>query len=815
LKSKNVRAICKVKPFIFSIQKKVFCLRWSNIILPSFPRTRSYYSDRLPENGENVSLQDDFRNRWHNFGKGVTLFSFFMCNFAAVYNNKKKTIIIMYMKRAKQWMTILGFITIFLTLLPTIVFAQSSFGITINMADDNPPTNGTGWTYAGGIYTILHGANVIVTGDNQSPIASQRRIAVEAGATVTITLSGVSITGLGNNQSPLLLNVGADVTLILADGTTNTLSAGVNCAGIQTTGATLTIEAESPGTGTLTATGDGGGAGIGGEGGSSGGAGGNITINGGNVTANGGSGSDGGAGIGGGSSGSSGGAGGNITINGGNVIANGGSGSGGSGAGIGGGGGNTGGAGGNIIINDGDVTAKGGNGSGGGSSGAGIGGGGSNTGGVAGGSGGTVNITGGTVEATGGQGTNFAGGGAGIGGGAGGGGGNGGPGGNSGNISITGNAIVTATGGAGGTANAYSTAGSGGAGIGSGGAGCDAGAGDLGTIVITTTGTVTAKGGDGGSNNSAGPPNYGYAGGGGAGIGTGGAGQIGSSGDLGTIITVGTINVTGGIGGTSTNGNIGYSGATIGAGGSSGVGAQETFHTITATANSGGSISPSGAVQVNDGSDITFTITPNIDFAITSVEVDGTNDPVAVSSGNYTFTNVTNNHAITAAFKAITSLTLSASPNGSQTYPGDVILTAILSGAVPANSGMTITFTVNGAMQTAVTNASGVATCILTSPATGTFTFGASFAGDANNNAASATNITGYTVSNPSPLIAPHITGPTSMSLTEGYTATSTDAFTITGTAPVSITKTSGDDRIIWNSATKKLDIAAGLPAGV
>lgn len=53
------------------------------------------------------------------------------------------------------------------------------------------------------------------------------------------------------------------------------------------------------------------------------------------------------------------------------------------------------------------------------------------------------------------------------------------------------------------------------------------------------------------------------------------------------------------------------------------------------------------------------------------------------------------------------------------------------------------------------------------------------------------------------------------MTLTEGYAATSTTVFTITGTAPVTITKMSGDNRITWNSTTMKLDIASGLSADI
>ena len=64
-------------------------------------------------------------------------------------------------------------------------------------------------------------------------------------------------------------------------------------------------------------------------------------------------------------------------------------------------------------------------------------------------------------------------------------------------------------------------------------------------------------------------------------------------------------------------------------------------------------------------------------------------------------------------------------------------------------------------------------------------------------------------------LVVPRINGSTSMQLDKGYTATSTEAFTITGTTPVTVIKLSGDERITWNNTTKKLDIAAGLPIGV
>lgn len=70
-------------------------------------------------------------------------------------------------------------------------------------------------------------------------------------------------------------------------------------------------------------------------------------------------------------------------------------------------------------------------------------------------------------------------------------------------------------------------------------------------------------------------------------------------------------------------------------------------HTITATAGSNGSISPSGTVTVEDGTDQTFTITANSGYHISDVLVDGASVG-AVSS--YTFENVTGDHTIAATF---------------------------------------------------------------------------------------------------------------------------------------------------------------------
>ena len=70
-------------------------------------------------------------------------------------------------------------------------------------------------------------------------------------------------------------------------------------------------------------------------------------------------------------------------------------------------------------------------------------------------------------------------------------------------------------------------------------------------------------------------------------------------------------------------------------------------YTITASAGSNGAISPSGAVSVDHGSSKSFTITPNTNYHIEDVKVDGSSVGVV---GTYNFTNVTANHTINATF---------------------------------------------------------------------------------------------------------------------------------------------------------------------
>jgi len=75
-------------------------------------------------------------------------------------------------------------------------------------------------------------------------------------------------------------------------------------------------------------------------------------------------------------------------------------------------------------------------------------------------------------------------------------------------------------------------------------------------------------------------------------------------------------------------------------------------YTITATAGTGGTITPSGEVKVEQGKNQTFTITPNSGYHIADVLVDAKSVGVVTT---YTFTNVTSNHTIHASFSGSSS----------------------------------------------------------------------------------------------------------------------------------------------------------------
>jgi len=87
-----------------------------------------------------------------------------------------------------------------------------------------------------------------------------------------------------------------------------------------------------------------------------------------------------------------------------------------------------------------------------------------------------------------------------------------------------------------------------------------------------------------------------------------------------------------------------------------------TTFTITASAGTGGAISPTGAVLVNSGTNQTFTMTPGAGYHVANVLVDGVSAGAVTS---YTFNNVTAAHTIAASFAINTyTLTTTAGANG-------------------------------------------------------------------------------------------------------------------------------------------------------
>jgi len=103
--------------------------------------------------------------------------------------------------------------------------------------------------------------------------------------------------------------------------------------------------------------------------------------------------------------------------------------------------------------------------------------------------------------------------------------------------------------------------------------------------------------------------------------------------------------------------------------------ATTSSYDITASAASGGSISPAGTVTISGGASKSFTITPNSGYKVADVKVDGTSVG-AVSS--YTFSNVTANHTISATFTSTTSssyaITASAASGGTISPTGTVTI---------------------------------------------------------------------------------------------------------------------------------------------
>jgi hypothetical protein len=77
-----------------------------------------------------------------------------------------------------------------------------------------------------------------------------------------------------------------------------------------------------------------------------------------------------------------------------------------------------------------------------------------------------------------------------------------------------------------------------------------------------------------------------------------------------------------------------------------------TTYTITASAGTGGSITPSGVVTVNSNANQSFTIAPSGSYKVSDVLVDGVSQGAVT---NWNFIKVTTNHTISASFTLVTS----------------------------------------------------------------------------------------------------------------------------------------------------------------
>jgi hypothetical protein len=99
-------------------------------------------------------------------------------------------------------------------------------------------------------------------------------------------------------------------------------------------------------------------------------------------------------------------------------------------------------------------------------------------------------------------------------------------------------------------------------------------------------------------------------------------------------------------------------------------GTSGTTYSINASAGSGGSISPSGTVGVSKGANQTFTFTPNANYQIYTVYVDGS---WKGALNSYTFNNVTANHTIKAIFAAKTYIITASAGSGGSISPSGTV----------------------------------------------------------------------------------------------------------------------------------------------
>lgn len=193
-----------------------------------------------------------------------------------------------------------------------------------------------------------------------------------------------------------------------------------------------------------------------------------------------------------------------------------------------------------------------------------------------------------------------------------------------------------------------------------GGNSSNSGTGATGGAAASSVGTITRSGGNGANGSMA--ANYGGGGGSSAGTSANGVNATNATGATApagggnggngktTPTGAGTAGATPGGGGGGAYRSGGGGGQNGGAGSAGRVSITYTLpsFTITASAGTGGTITPSGAVSVAGGSNQSFSIVPNANNIVAGVSINGGASVGRVN--NYTFTNVTANHTISATF---------------------------------------------------------------------------------------------------------------------------------------------------------------------
>ena len=149
-----------------------------------------------------------------------------------------------------------------------------------------------------------------------------------------------------------------------------------------------------------------------------------------------------------------------------------------------------------------------------------------------------------------------------------------------------------------------------------------------------------------------------------------------------------------------------------------------TTYRISASAATGGTISPSGVITVNAGASQTFVITPNAGYRLSNVYVNGS-VVSGISSAGYTFSNIQSNQTIDARFVVNTSVThpLTITKIGSGTItssPAGINCGATCSTNFTSGTSVTLTATAaSGYTFAGWTGAcAGVSTCPITMDST-------------------------------------------------------------------------------------------------